>query len=344
MVLLVYTHYFGLLLVPAFVAANWIYGKRRAAFTAAGLIAGLSFLPWALYVLPVYESRGLDTNLWWIHLLLRNPLHGLATIALYHLGEIPFLGSPKIQAAAAVLVHLLFAAVSWRAIRWLWQRPDQAGNAAPWLGISLLITGIPVVLLFVFSVVVTPALHYRFLMGILPSYWLLMVLLAESGGRASRVALYGLIVPWVFLSTGISVADRLRPSSIRQGTLALDRQIRQSDLILCYSECNSVYWEWARRLGRPERIVGLRQAWTDPGMPAALQAALEQEYRLGAVPRVDLAQVDFRDPVRVWLFNSDQKMDAIVNEHLSARGFQREKVAGAQPAMLSLFIKGRQVQ
>jgi hypothetical protein len=77
MVLLIYTHYFGLLMLAGFVVVNWLFGPRRRAFIVAAAAAGISFLPWFLYVLPVYQARGLQTNLWWVQMLISNPLVGI---------------------------------------------------------------------------------------------------------------------------------------------------------------------------------------------------------------------------------------------------------------------------
>ena len=321
MMLLVYTHFFGLVLLAAFWIVNWLYGARRWAFTAATALTGLVYLPWLLYVLPVYVADGLATKVAWVN----KPHRALAALPSFYLGYLNVPGLRFAQIAAAAVVHLALFWLAWRTVRRLWPPRRDSENQARWFWTAALLAGVPIVLLFGFSVVVTPVFHPRFVLGALPGYWLLVVLLGEFGGRAGRVMLYGIVLPWVLVSIGVALGQSLVPTPVRQGTLLLARELRPTDLILCSGVGNQMYWEWTRRLGRSGRIEVLRPGPTD--------------WRLSVLPQTDLDGLDLGGVGRVWFFYSAEKAVAPVKEFLAAQGFVLETPRGAETPFLLTFAK-----
>jgi hypothetical protein len=194
MALLIYTHFCGLLLLASFLVVNSLSGVRRGVFAACAALAGLAYLPWLVYVLPVYESRGLEANLWWVRLLVRNPVIALSRLPASNLGEINIPSWRRILWPTGVLLNLALFVAAWKTIRQLpsWR---SAADSVRWFWTSLTLFGFPVLLLFAFSAAVTPAFHSRFLLGTLPAYWILIVLLGQLGGRAGLAILYGAVLP-----------------------------------------------------------------------------------------------------------------------------------------------------
>ncbi|MHC4594278.1 MAG: hypothetical protein ACYS19_04960, partial [Planctomycetota bacterium] len=83
MTMAVYTHGSGLLLLPAFVIINWIYGSRCLTFTAAAAIPVFALIPWVIVCLPEYLSRGIEANVMTIYsdpsrVLAKLPFHFLS--------------------------------------------------------------------------------------------------------------------------------------------------------------------------------------------------------------------------------------------------------------------------
>jgi hypothetical protein len=334
MILLIYTHYIGLLLLAAFVAANWFYGARRWAFAGAALAAGLTFLPWLLYVLPVYLDRGLYMNLAWVK---REPHVAVAQMPVEFLGYIapsenlfPGLGwlhpwTLRIaEEIAAGLVHVVLVLAAWRGIRRLPCQTDARDGMARWLWPMMLLVAVPAALLYAFSLLSTPAFHARFLTGTLPAYWLSLVLLGEIGGRPGRSILYGIILPWALMSSVVAVFESRVPSPVRRATLEVAPEARSGDLILCdkFTEA-AVYWEWTRRLGRSGRLEAL-----EPG-----------EHWLSQVPKKRLEQLDLHGVDRVWFFSGDETKAKLVPEFFRARGFAPQTRLHDESVTLMSFTK-----
>ncbi|MCW5978286.1 MAG: glycosyltransferase family 39 protein [Bryobacteraceae bacterium] len=341
MVLMVYTHYFGLLMVAAFALVNWVFGQRRWAFLAAACVAGLSFAPWAAYVAPVYESRGLDSNLWWVHMLFPRPHEVVALMLSEYLGQIPGQRNLKIGAAiAAAFVHLALLVFAWRSLKKLWPPRRADEDWKRWFWVAGALAGVPVALLYAFSVVYTPAFVSRFLLGILPLYWLLVVMLSELGGRAGTRLLYGVILPWALVSAGIGMVTAAAPSPLRQRPEAIARDLRPSDLVLSEREhSNSLYWEIAHRQGRDVRFEVLPRIRRDESKTIFEQRGEEQGERLSVFRFRQLPEVDLRGVERVWLLHASRDTAVTAGAFLAERGFRVERREGDQAPFLTLFVR-----
>ena len=337
MALLVYTHYIGLLLLVAFVAVNWWYGPRRWVFTAAAVFPGFAFLPWFLYVLPVYLKRGLQPNVAWVDQASHRAAAKLPYFFLSNVpaGWNPFAATGWVQKAelqsylivVAGVIHLVLFGLAWRTIRQLWPPLREGDRAAQWFWTAALLFGMPVLLLYGFSVAITPTFHARFLIGVLPGYWLLMALLAQFGGRAGRAMLYGVVFPWVLVSVCVGLVQNLAPSPVREGTLLVSREIRETDLILCSGEPvvgAQVYWEWTRRLAQPGRIeiLSSRAIWW-----------------ASILPQKDLKELNLYGVDRVWFFYSNPKAADQMSNFLAAHGFALEKPLKTRTPFLLAFAK-----
>jgi hypothetical protein len=161
-----------------------------------------------------------------------------------------------------------------------------------WLWIAALLVGVPILLLLLFSVSYMPALAPRFALGILPAYWLLLVMLGELG-RLGRGVLLGIVVPWVVLSSGKSVIDHVSATPLRQHTALAATKADAADLILCDADvANAVYWELARRHGNRGRIEFLRVKSPEEESQIVRHRAREQDERLTVLPLRDLPQID----------------------------------------------------
>ena len=324
MLLLVYTHFFGLLLLAAFFAVNWLFGPRRWQFTGATVVVGFAYLPWLAYVLPVYLRDGLQTKIPWVNVF---PHRALAQLPSAFLG---YLYGPELRVIvwiAALLVHLALFLLAWRTVRKFWPPSRELKESARWFWTAALLTGVPILLLYGFAVVVTPVFNARFVLGILPAYWLLVVLLGEFGGRAGRAMLYAVVLPWVLASVGVTMAQSLQPSPARQATTFLNREYRDADLILCDGlDCgNHIYWEWTRRLGRTGRIEVLRFGST--------------AWRLSVLPQKNLGQLDLSQVGRVWFLQSDRKAADTVPGFLAARGFAPAETLAEDIPGLQAFVR-----
>lgn len=324
MLLLVYTHFFGLLLLAAFFAVNWLFGPRRRQFAAATFAIGVAYLPWLAYVLPVYLQDGLRTKVPWVNVF---PHRALAQLPSAFLG---YLYGPELRVIpwmAALLVHLALFLLAWRTVRKFWPPSRDLKESGRWFWTAALLAGVPILLLYGFAVVVTPVFNARFVLGILPAYWLLVVLLGDFGGRAGRAILYAVVLPWVLVSVGVTMAQSLQPSPARQATTFLNREYRDTDLILCDGlDCgNQVYWEWTRRLGRSGRIEVLRFGST--------------AWRLSVLPQKKLGQLDLSQVGRVWFLHSDRKAADTVPGFLAARGFAPAETLAEDIPGLQVFVR-----
>lgn len=341
MVLLVYTHYFGMLMLAAFLPVNWLFGPRRWSFTIAAGVAGLSFIPWLAYVLPVYESRGLDSNLWWVHMLLPRAYEGIALLLSEYLGGIPGPKNFRIALiAVAAALHLLLLVSAWRSVRRLWPPVRNAGEQRRWFWVVASLAGVPVLLLYAFSIVYTPAFASRFVLGILPAYWLLMTLLSELGGRWGARLIYGAVLPWVLISAGISLVTSLLPSPVLERTRAIAAEFQPDDLVISErDQSNSLYWEIAHRRGRDVRFEVLPKKRSDGPKSTPERLGEEQGERLSVFPYRDLSQIDLQGVRRVWVLYSSKDVPGSVAAFLTPRGFVAERTEGAEAPFLTLFVK-----
>jgi hypothetical protein len=186
----VMTHYFGILLVAALVLMD---GSRR--LMTAAVIPVIVFTGWVAYVFPVYRERGLTANLNWVEPSLARavaivPFHFLTAVPS---GRNPIhtdwwqflpLREPVILLVAGLHLTLIPALI--RKLR------------DSWMVLLLGLVLIPTALLAVASLVLrTPAFDSRFLLGLLPLYWLLMVKVCEKRALAvvCGVAIIGVVLP-----------------------------------------------------------------------------------------------------------------------------------------------------
>jgi hypothetical protein len=340
MTALVYTHYSGLLVLAGFFTVNWFFGVRQGAFTLASAVPALAFLPWASYVYPVYAARGLETNLWWVEMLLAQPYKGLAMMAYEFLGSFPVEGRGRyVAVGAAVLVHLALLVAVAPALRRLWPpaRPQQPEGQ--WLWTLVLFVAVPVVLLCVFSLAYTPALAPRFSLVVLPAYWLLLILLTEFAGRRGRWLLYGVIVPWVAVSAVWSTADSLRTPPLRRHVEQMARQMEPGDLVLCDPDlANHVYWELRHRSGRQARVEAA-PVRSLRGLSPVQRRAAEQAERLSVIRARPAEKVGFQGVRRVWLLDSRGAPDAGVLRRMEEEGFRRIQDAGPVKPGLWLYAR-----
>jgi len=329
MILLVYTHMFGSWVLPAFLVVNWLYGPRKMAFTVAGCLAGVAFLPWFLYVFPVYHARGLQWNVGWVS---RSPLKGLAEGPFLFLGSYSLQPSERLRlilAVTAAALDLLLFLLAWRTIRRLWPPHRVINPSERWFWTAVILVGLPVLLLLLISVVVTPAFHMRFLTGAAPAYWLVIVLLGHFGARAGCTVLYGAFLPWVLASSGAALVHERKPSLARQATMLVAQEIAINDLLLCEGAgwCPQVYWEWKHRLGRSAPIVILA-----PPLNPRLSPL---EFR--GLPVADLDSLMFEGVDRVWLFYDPTDRVSLVTNFLSSRNFVLKRRFPADKPFLLAF-------
>ncbi len=285
MLLMVYTHYSGVLLLGAFVVVEWLWGARPASarwgmLFVAGLV-GLSLVPWLLYVWPVYQARGLEPNLGWV----RSPHQVLGQLPFFFLSyihpgfspfddlrELPPLRIRIAVYAIALGIHLVLVVFAWRG-----RRLAEAHAVRRWLGPLAGLVLLPIAVVYLFSLLVHPALDARFLLGLLPAYWLLMVVAGESAGEAGRWLLFGVILPWVLLSVAVTLPEA-GPAPVRRAVDAVAAEYQPGDLLL--AECRvgvNVWWEWTHRLGRLEEMRAFgceRWRWWVPGVATPRDAEL----------------------------------------------------------------------
>jgi hypothetical protein len=302
MVLLVYTHMFGLLFLAAFAVINWLYGARRWIFTPAAAIPGLAFVPWLVYVLPVYFACGLDANLTWVN----KQLHRAVILLPY--GFLGFIHAPGLRThfiAASAVLHLVLFVLAWRAIRQVWPPRRDEGDTARWFWTVALLV-------------------------VVPAYWLLVVRLAQFGDRAGLTVLYGIVLPWVLVGIGSALAEQLPRSPARQDSLLLSHEMQEGDMILCEGQdlANQVYWEWTRRLGSSDHIEVLQTPWA--------------MVRLSVLPPKDLDTLELGAVDRVWFFSNTASKKALVTEFLKTRGLDLQKQLQVRGSFLLAFAKESQ--
>ena len=324
-VLLVYTHLFGLLILTGFVAANWIKGPRRWTFAAAAAVVALAVMPWYLYALPVYESRGLADNLTWVP----RKIHiGLGMLSYGLLGE--FSGSIPLRialAATAGAVNLFFFILVLRTGRSLWPPRTSVAPGTHWFWVATCLLAVPLLLDLLFALAVRPALHWRFVLGILPAYWMLLVLVAERNGRSGRILLYGIVLPWVLTNTAVSFVSGNIVAPARQAAYIIAGHHDSGDLLLAenLSIGNQLYWEWNHRLGRQGRIEVLTP-------PAAVA-------RLSVLPPTDFEHLDLQGVDRVWFYCITATAAKDARSAMAAYRFRLRKEFPLEHPFLLLFVR-----
>ena len=332
MLALVYTHYVGLLFLGPFVLANWVYGHRRGLFLGLACFVALAFVPWVLYVLPVYQASEIDQHLGWINespwvMLVKLPFHFLTYFPAgwNPLGENDWPTASRaryIMMGAALLLHAALLGLASGRLSAVWPPWSAAARREPWSWLWLLLATFPVLALFGFSVLVYPAFNPRFVIFVLPIYWLLLVTLVELGGRPARWLAHAVVIPWMLVSVAVPLLRTTADSGLRGSVAAVDRLIAPGDLILTERLTGpQVYWWWTRGFHRRERMVivsGRRSQFVATELPVE------------PIERVNLAAVR-----RVWFFATPFNPGgaADIRKILIEAGFSRvaEPAWGQQP-------------
>jgi hypothetical protein len=297
-------------------------------FSVATIVSAVSLLPWLLYVLPVYQARGLADNLTWVPKTLHISL-GLLSYGL--LGEFPVSGKLRfLLAGAAALVNFILVLMFFRAAALVWPPRDSNDRRSAWFWVATLLFLTPLLLNLLFAMLERPALHWRFLIGIFPAYWLLLTFSTERAGRAGRVLLYGVVLPWVAINTGVAYAHTSAHSHPRQAAEIISAEQRPTDSVLAsnLSIGNQLHWEINHRLGREVRIQVLRP-------PVAVA-------RLSVLPAADLESLDLQNVDRLWVFYYKANLGTDRGQlSLSKHGFALGKEFPFNEPGLLLFVRQR---
>jgi hypothetical protein len=296
----IYSHPSGGLLIPGFLVANAVAGRRQAAIWIAGALASASLLGWIAWTAPVIAERGLEANL---SACYSPPWRALARLPFFFLsGEGHLAGAesrdtvlhgPALRWTLTWAARLLLLALVAFAGKELSRRVRARlrGEAGDLTLALLALAGVPVATLLVVSLVSYPILSYRYLLVVSPMVCLALAGLAAAGGRAGKAVLAAAVLPWFAVSAGAGIAQHAGPDALRAGLDRMAREHRAGDLILADSAMPYGYqvgWEWSRRLGRSEPVVTVRR----PTLPY-----LEARWPGAAVDALPLA-----DARRIWLF------------------------------------------
>jgi hypothetical protein len=336
MVLLLYTHYLGALTVAAFLLVEWMYGSHRRTVSMVCVGIGLAFLPWILFVLPTGRAPGLGQG--------ATPnftamYRALAEIPVLFLGKVEpgaVLGGPSqwsqmmaLRAAVAIAVGIIQAALlvaAWPRLRQLWPPWKRGSDAKHSFWTFAILAGIPILLVCCAPLGTNRPMNSRYAIGALPAYILVLVLIGDWGGRIGRTILYGIVLPWCVASIGISLLEGRTPSAIRQGTLTVAQQVRDTDLVLCENViCGEVYWEWTRRLGHPGHIV------VPPFEP--------NDWWFSALPQASLDSIDFSNIHRVWFLYLEPKAVKDLAPLLASRGLTRHQGFSPRIPGVETFVR-----
>jgi hypothetical protein len=205
-----------------------------------------------------------------------------------------------------------------------------------------IVAALPVAALLVFSMTVSFAFSPRFVLGILPAYWLCLALLGEYGGRRGAAVLYGLVLPWVVAGAAFAINERQAQSPVHGAALSLSRELKVNDLILVDSNCNEFYWEWTKRAQAPEEPLKCVELPTDSlELPHYEQLGFEQEVRLSVLEPKRLDEIDLTGAGRIWLFGSERERKLIMLELLDKKGFRPQPALPGDSAVLTLLTHSR---
>ncbi len=332
----VYAHASALLLLPAFVLANTLFGPRRPTFALAAATPILALMPWVLYVSPVLADRGIAANVAAIH---TDPTRAIAALPFYLLsGEAAGAASPLEEYYrrgvspwlkwGALVLNIAILGCALRGIRSHSTRRLSTIRDPPWLASAALLVAVPVATLYAFSLIFEPVVHLRYLIAATPAYWLLLVQLAERGGRPAWLAVSAMAL-WMAGSIIVVLMLHRDPSVARRGVDRVAEQLASTDVIVVddYMPLGfQVYWEWTRRLRRAEPVHVLLTAEVVP-------------WARSMLPSGSLDEIDFGSAQRVWLFRDGRRHLPRITEYLAARGFRRVDEQGEPTRSLVLFEK-----
>jgi len=179
------THYYGAFLLGAFVLVEMWSGPRPKVFLAASMLPAIVFLSWIAYVFPIYRQYGLTANLNWVE---PNLLRALAIVPFHFATVVPsgfnpihsdwWKGIPgrQLVIVAVAMFHMALCIGVWRGKRF----------TAAFAELALLLLG-PALILALLSLFTGPVFDSRFLLGSLPMYWLLLVMMCEYLKQARAV-------------------------------------------------------------------------------------------------------------------------------------------------------------
>jgi len=317
MIFLLQTHYVGVALLISFLAAEFLVGQNSRRFLLTTFLVGLTFLPWAIFVMPTFGERGLSPNILWVN----NPTQSLLSLPGHLLmGEppgsssLPFAVSSvllrRFISGAALGIHLALLLAF--LLRWRQKEVLKESRSGPtvlrWISNLALWFGLPILMLYSFSLFALPVLHTRFLLGILPAYWLLIGLLCEAAGKRGRVILWGGFLPAVTI--GIVMSVRWLPNEAWtnwQVARISASEFGANDRILCDTYVGpGVLWEWTKRQRRIGGVDILAPRGKDDWW---LEVLTQKEFSA-----LDLGGVD-----RVWLFQMEPSPEQIPDFLLSNR-------------------------
>jgi hypothetical protein len=318
MTLAIYTHPSALLLLGALVIATWLLGPKKLTFTAGALVPVLALIPWLLSVYPAYRDRGLEAN---VAALADDPVRELARLPFYLLTADPpgalspleerlQSTSPALRWGALALVAALMLAAVPGVRRKNWARAARTPHD-DWMITAALLTVLPVAVMLLVSVVTIPILSARYLLVTLPPLILLLTALATLGGRVGYT-LIGAAAIWILASVVWSIQLHRPPSPARVAASYIAEHLQPNDIVIAGRHIPigwGLYWEWSRRLGRPERIHVLPS-----NQPAWLRNIL---------PAEELEQMPLPSAERVWFVNLGSALREEVGQQIEARSFTR---------------------
>lgn len=324
MTVALYLHYFAALLVGGYVVLALLRRTMSWQVVAAAGIPALAILPWLAYVAPEYgeSATGVPASIEWVTVqdLHRTVVELPASFVTYiDPGSNPFRPRAwfetrarwRLLTWAALLVHGLLAFWAWRGAA-----PNKGhggGDGDEWLWTLGVLALVPVVALYGASLAIAPVFHPRFLLGLMPVYWLLIVVLGDRGGQRGRALVYGVVLPWVWGSAVLVSARSARPSPLHEQLVRVALEIAPGDLLLGDSNVGDhLFWEWTRVFRRSEPVAVFRAG--DGEMP------YREQRGNNIVPYSDLDAIDLPSAGRLWLFHSRESEVDRVRRACSATG------------------------